>query len=163
MRPTAPQALPEQGRPAAEVLRELAGFGADDPDYKHGRLWSLVYWLDEDYDAFLGQAYQTFASANGLNPGAFKSLKRLESDIVATVAALQHGDAQVCGVLTSGGTESCLLAAKTYRDLARRTRGVTRPQMVLPESAHVAWFKAAEYFGIEARVLPLDADLRADV
>lgn len=155
--------LPERGRPAAEVLRALREFGADDPDYRHGRLWSLVYWLDEDYDAFLGQAYQAFASANGLNPGAFRSLKRLESEVVAAAATLQHGDAQVCGVVTSGGTESCLLAAKTYRDLARRTRGVTRPQMVLPESAHVAWFKAAEYFGIEAKLLPLDGELRADV
>ncbi|MFN0186634.1 MAG: pyridoxal phosphate-dependent decarboxylase family protein [Aquabacterium sp.] len=157
---TAP--LPEHGRPTADVLADLSALGAQDPDYRHGRLWSLVYWLDEDYDRFLGQAWQRFSSANGLNPGAFRSLKRMETQIVAAAAQLHHGDDQVCGVLTSGGTESCLLAAKTWRDHARRTRGVTRPQMVLAPTAHVAWYKACEYFDLEPRLLPLDADGLAD-
>lgn len=155
--------LPPQGRPREEVLADLQRFAADDPDYKGGRLWSLVYWLDEAHDAFLGQAYQAFSSANGLNPTAFKSLKRLETEIIATVAGLLHGTPEVCGVVTSGGTESCLLAVKTYRDLARAKRGVKRPEMVLPVTAHVAWFKAAEYFKVRVRLVPLDAGLRPDL
>jgi glutamate/tyrosine decarboxylase-like PLP-dependent enzyme len=156
-------ALPPTGRPNAEVLRDLQAFGADDPDYRHGRLWSLVYWLDEAHDEFLASAWRMYSSANGLNPGAFKSLKRMESEIVASVATLQHGDDATCGVLTSGGTESCLLATKTYRDLARATRGVKRPRMILPVTAHVAWFKAAEYFDVEPVLLPLDERLRTDI
>jgi glutamate/tyrosine decarboxylase-like PLP-dependent enzyme len=155
--------LPDQGRDDEEVLRDLQRFAADDPDYRHGRLWSLVYWLDEAHDEFLARAWRMYASANGLNPGAFKSLKRLEGEIVAAVAALLHGDEQVCGVLTAGGTESCLMAAKTYRDLARTTRGVGRAKMILPVTAHVAWFKAADYFDIEPVRLPLDDALRADI
>ena len=155
-------ALPARGRRKEDVLAELKTFGADDPHYREGRLWSLVYYLDEDYASFLGDAYQAFSSANGLNPTAFKSLKRFENDIIASVADLLHGTPEVCGVLTSGGTESCLLAVKTYRDLARSQRGVTAPEMVLPVTAHVAWFKASEYFGVKVRLLPLDAHLRAD-
>lgn len=157
------QTLPTQGRPGAEVLAELRGFGRDDPPYKAGRVWSLVYYLDDELDSFLGQAYQAYASANGLNPTAFKSLKHLESEIIAIVASLFHGPDSTCGVLTSGGTESCLLAVKTYRDMARAQRGVTRPEMILPTTAHVAWFKASEYFGVKVRLLPLDAQLHADV
>lgn len=155
--------LPEVGRPDDDILGELKSFAADDPNYRDARLWSLVYYLDEPYAEFMGQAYQAFSSANGLNPGAFKSLKRFESEIIEMVASLLHGDDQVCGVVTSGGTESCLLAVKTYRDLARKQRGVTRPEMVLPTTAHVAWFKAAEYFGVAVRSLPLDEKLHADV
>ena len=155
--------LPENGRARADVLRELRDFAADDPNFREGRLWSLVYYLDEDYSTFLAEAYQSFASANGLNPTAFKSLKRFETDIIAATADLLHGSPEVCGVVTSGGTESCLLAVKTYRDLARAKRSVTRPEMIVPETAHVAWFKASEYFGVKLRLLPLDADLRADV
>ena len=155
--------LPENGRARADVLRELRDFAADDPNFREGRLWSLVYYLDEDYSTFLAEAYQSFASANGLNPTAFKSLKRFENEIVAATADLHHGPETVCGVVTSGGTESCLLAAKTYRDLARARRHVTKPEMIVPVTAHVAWFKAAEYFGITLRQLPLDASLRADV
>jgi len=157
------EALPPSGRAAEEVLRDLERLGADDPDYRHGRLWSLVYWLDEDHDEFLARAWRLYSSANGLNPGAFKSLKRMESEVIASVATLLHGDSAVCGVLTSGGTESCLLAAKTYRDLARARRGVKHARMILPATAHVAWFKAAEYFDIEPVLLPLDERLRTDI
>jgi glutamate/tyrosine decarboxylase-like PLP-dependent enzyme len=156
-------ALPEHGRPPDEILQDLRGFGAHDPNYKDARLWSLVYWLDEPYADFLGQAWQAYASANGLNPSAFKSLKRFESQIIAATAELLHGGPETCGVVTSGGTESCLLAVKTYRDLARATRGVRKPEMVLPTTAHVAWFKASEYFGVKLRLLPLDDKLHADV
>ena len=155
-------ALPAKGRPTADVLAELKGFAAEDPNFKEGRLWSLVYYLDEEYADFLADAYREYSSANGLNPTAFKSLKRFENEIIAAVAEMLHGTPEVCGVVTSGGTESCLLAVKTYRDLAR-TRGVTRPEMVLPVTAHVAWFKASEYFGVKVRLLPLDRDLRANV
>lgn len=164
MTPQTPRsALPEQGRATAEVLQQLRGYDRDDPAYKDGRLWSLVYYLDPAHDDFLAQAYQAYASANGLNPGAFKSLKRFESEIIAAAARLQHGGPETCGVVTSGGTESCLLAVKTYRDLARATRRVRRPEMIVPATAHVAWFKASEYFGVRLRQLPLDDRLHADV
>jgi len=157
------QELPEHGRAAADVLRQLREYGRDDPNYQDGRLWSLVYHLDAAHGDLLNQAYQSFSAANGLNPSAFKSLKRFESDIIAATAKLHHGTPEVCGVVTSGGTESCLLAVKTYRDLARAKRGVKAPEMILPTTAHVAWFKASEYFGVRVRLLPLDDDLRADV
>lgn len=155
-------ALPEHGRPPADVLRELRGFGTRDPDYRHGRAWSLVYYLDEAHADFLAQAYQAYSSANGLNPTAFRSLKRLETEIVAATARLLNGTPEVCGVVTSGGTESCLLAVKTYRDLARERR-VRRPEMILPATAHVAWFKASEYFDVAVRRLPLDDQFRVDI
>ena len=155
--------LPESGRRPAEILDELKRFGAEDPDYRHSRVWSLVYYLDEDLEKFLGSAYQSYASANGLNPLAFKSLKKLEEDIIAITADLLHGPASACGVVTSGGTESCLLAAKTYRDMARAVRHVVEPEVIIPATAHVAWFKAAEYFGFKVKLLPLSSDLRADV
>ena len=156
-------ALPDTGREPQHVLAELAGFAAGDPAYKEGRLWSLVYYLDEAHQNFLNQAYQAYSSANGLNPSAFKSLKRLESEIIASTIKLFHGPADACGVVTSGGTESCLLAVKTYRDYARTQRKVTAPEMILPPTAHVAWYKAAEYFDVKLRFLPLDDKLHADV
>ena len=155
--------LPENGRSTEDVLRELKTFADGDPDYRHARLWSLVYYLDEPHADFLAQAWQAFSSANGLNPTAFKSLKRFENDIIAAVADLLHGTPGVCGVVTAGGTESCLLAVKTYRDLARSRRRVPRPEMIVPASAHVAWFKASEYFDVKLRLLPLGADALVDI
>ena len=115
--------MPEKGRESAEILEQLEDFRAQDPHYKQGRVWSLVYYLDEDHSGFLKDAYHSYASENGLNPGAFKSLKRLENEIISATADILNGTEEVCGVVTSGGTESCLMAVKTYRDMAREKRG----------------------------------------
>jgi glutamate/tyrosine decarboxylase-like PLP-dependent enzyme len=154
--------LPPRGRSHEEILRELSRFSEDDPDYREGRTWSLVYYLDEEYTEFLGKAYQKFFSANGLNPGAFRSLKRMEKDIITITAELFNGNEENCGVVTSGGTESCLLAVKTYRDWGREEKKIRKPEMVVPETAHVAWEKGAEYFGVIIRRAHLGEDLRVD-
>ncbi len=156
------QGLPPAGRNREEILSDLENFGKDDPDYKNGKTWSLVYYLNEDHNNFINEAYRMYSSANGLNPAAFKSLKKLETEIIKITAGLLNGDSGVCGVVTSGGTESCLLAVKTYRDYARKVKGIKKPEMIIPVTAHVAWFKGAEYFGVKPVVIPLDANFQVD-
>jgi glutamate/tyrosine decarboxylase-like PLP-dependent enzyme len=78
-------------------------------------------------------------------------------------AAESNKDQEVCGVVSSGGTESILLAMKTYRDWARDQKKITRPEMIIPVTAHAAFDKAAEYFKIKIKRIPVDADYRADV
>lgn len=142
----------------------MAGFAGDDADYKSGRTWSLVYYLGEEHTDFLQRAHGLFFSENGLNPMAFQSLKRFESEVVKMTARMLNGDQDVCGTMTSGGTESCLLAVKTYRDLARTRRPwVRRPEMIVPESIHVAFEKAAEYFGVKAVHVPVTETGAVDV
>jgi glutamate/tyrosine decarboxylase-like PLP-dependent enzyme len=155
--------MPEQGAASEDILRDLEGFKERDPRYKEGRLWSLVYYLDEEHSGFLKDAYHLFSSENGLNPGAFKSLKKLESEVISATADILHGTDEVCGVVTSGGTESCLMAVKTYRHMARDRRGVRKPEMIMPVTAHVAWFKASEYFGVKTRLVPLKKDFTPDL
>jgi sphinganine-1-phosphate aldolase len=110
-------------------------------------------------------AHAAFANANALDPTVFPSMLRLENEIVDIAAAHLGGGPEVAGNFTSGGTESCLLAVKTARDHARATRPeITRPRMVLPESAHAAFHKAAHYFDVEPVIVPVDpTTFRADV
>ncbi len=65
--------------------------------------------------------------------------------------------------MTSGGTESILMAVKSARDRAREERGVTEPELLAPVTAHPAFAKAAKYLGLSHRQIPIGADLRADV
>lgn len=156
-------AMPDEGRPQSDIVADLEAFKEQDPQYKDGRVWSLVYYLDEDHSDFLKDTYHRFACENGLNPGAFKSLKKMETEVIAATAEILNGTDDVCGVITSGGTESCLMAVKTYRDKARAERRVTRPEMVIPTTAHVAWFKASEYFGVKIRLVPRKDDFTPDL
>jgi len=155
--------LPEHGIDAESVLKCMESYAADDADYRNGRTWSLVYYLGQEHSDFLKKAYEMFFSENGLNPMAFKSLKRFEKEVVHMASGFLNGDSEVCGCMTSGGTESCLLAVKTYRDMARAVKGIKQPEMIVPESVHVAFEKAAEYFGVKAVHAPLGKDWRVDV
>eukprot|EP00287_Rhodomonas_sp_CCMP768_P013726 CAMPEP_0196755940 /NCGR_PEP_ID=MMETSP1091-20130531/99269_1 /TAXON_ID=302021 /ORGANISM="Rhodomonas sp., Strain CCMP768" /LENGTH=56 /DNA_ID=CAMNT_0042104465 /DNA_START=25 /DNA_END=191 /DNA_ORIENTATION=- len=56
--------------------------------------------------------------------------------------------------MTSGGTESNLMAIKTYRDWARATKGVTDPELIKPQSAHASFDKACELLGIRCIEVP---------
>ncbi|KAL2641641.1 hypothetical protein R1flu_009228 [Riccia fluitans] len=70
---------------------------------------------------------------------------------------------QVCGNMTSRGTESILMAVKSTRDYMKAARGVSKPEMILAVSAHSAYDKAAQYFEIKLRRAPVEKDLRVDV
>ncbi len=157
--------LPPNGRPHADILQEMQTFQTQDVNYKDGRTWSLVYHLGEEYTDFLKQAHGLFFSENGLNPMAFKSLKRFEYEVVRMTADLLNGDENVVGVLTSGGTESCLLPVLAYREkaLAKPRFRKIQPEMIVPESIHVAWIKAAKYFNVKPVFVPLDSGFHMDV
>jgi glutamate/tyrosine decarboxylase-like PLP-dependent enzyme len=135
-----------------------------DAKWREGKTWSLVYHVDDEVTEFLKEAYTMFFAENGLNPMAFPSLKRFEAEVVAMTAGLLGGGEQAAGNMTSGGTESILMAVKTAREWARaRYPAKTAPEMILPETAHPAFEKAAHYFSVKAVHIPVLADYRADV
>ncbi|KAJ6347030.1 hypothetical protein OIU76_003677 [Salix suchowensis] len=70
---------------------------------------------------------------------------------------------EICGNMTSGGTESILLAVKSSRDYMKAKKGIKRPEMIIPESAHSAYDKAAQYFNIKLRRVPVNKEFQADV
>lgn len=124
---------------------------------------SLVFDPGDEIRDFVKQAYTRFFSENALNPSAFPSLRRFENEVVAMTAQLLGGDAAVVGNMTSGGSESILMAVKAARDWAKATRRIGgTPQIVLPRSAHPAFPKACSYFGLEPVFTPLREDFRAD-
>jgi glutamate/tyrosine decarboxylase-like PLP-dependent enzyme len=157
-------AIPRTGVPRDEVLKRLADLAGQDADWKGNRLFSLVYHHSDRHDGLLRAAHDAFHSANGLNPMAFRSLKRLEAEVVAMTADLFHGGPGVVGTMTSGGTESILLAVLACREHARAHRPwILRPEIVVPASAHAAFYKAGQYFDVRIVRAPLGPDFRADV
>ena len=165
--------LPTAGRPREEVLatmREMQELEA--ARWKAGYASGAVYNGADDHTEFLNQVYGLHAHANPLHVDLWPSSIKFESEIVAMTAnmlgAAQSGAApgtpqEICGTVTSGGTESILLAMKTYRDHARATRGISEPEMIVPMTAHAAFDKAAQYFGIRIEHVPIGPDWRADV
>ncbi|UDY37621.1 pyridoxal phosphate-dependent decarboxylase family protein [Dermatobacter hominis] len=154
--------LPEAGSTKDEILDRLAAKRASDVRWQEGRTFGMIYDAGPEADEVLQAVAAMFLHDNALNTLAFPSLGEIQSEVVGITADLLHGT-EAAGFITSGGTESILMAVKAARERGRAERGVTRPEMVLPVSAHAAFHKAAHYFGITVRKIPVDADWRADV
>jgi glutamate/tyrosine decarboxylase-like PLP-dependent enzyme len=128
-----------------------------------------VFHVDEDLERAIHAAHDRFLWHNALSPDAFPSLRRMQADVVAIATALFGGatveaeGGEAAGFMTSGGTESILLAVKAAKVRGARERGIDRPNVVLPMSAHAAFDKGCSYFGLEPRRVAVGADWRADV
>jgi sphinganine-1-phosphate aldolase len=152
-------ALPAEGVPGDQILAELHALRAGDLPTHGGRLFAYVYDPAVDgLDELARQAYAVSASVNGLDPTAFPSLLAMENALVGAAARLLGGDRATVGSVTSGGTESLILAVKTARDAHPSMQD---PRLVVPSTAHAAFAKAAHYLRVGLDVVPVK-DLRAD-
>lgn len=114
-----------------------------------------------DHDRIVSDVWSTFMHTNALNPMMYPSLRKFETEIISMTSWMLHGDDNCCGALTSGGTESILMAVKAYRDRARKLRPyVKTPNMVVPTTIHPAFEKAGHYFGVELIHVALDDNMR---
>jgi glutamate/tyrosine decarboxylase-like PLP-dependent enzyme len=153
----------EQGVTADEVLAELDSRQQREPDVHGARLFGLVYVTGRrDLEQLMVDASRRYLFGNALNPFKFAELARLEREVVAMTGTLLHVPESGGGSMTSGGSESIMLSMLVNRERAR-ARGVERPQILAPVSAHPAYAKAAHYLGMEVVRVPLDANYRADV
>ncbi len=151
--------MPEHGRSRDEVFHLLEDYGTQDLPWREGGTFAYVYTTDEGMEEVIKHAYMRYLTENGLDPTVYPSLLRFEKELVSMAAAHLNGDSEVVGNFTSGGTESCMLAVKAARDMARANRpGVTRPELVIPVTGHAAFHKACHYFDVTPVLVPVDPD-----
>lgn len=158
-------AMQQKGMPHEEVMKELMNFTEHDVDWRTGKVMTGLYDPGKNAHELAVEAYTRFLPQNALYVNMYPSIGKLEKDVVTSVTEMLRGDDEVVGNMTSGGTESILMAIKTARDWARENRPqIKEPEMVLPVSAHPAFLKAAHYFGLKVVQTELDLnDYRADI
>ncbi len=155
--------LPAQGRPVADVLADLEAKRTDDVAWSEGRTFGMVYDGGPSVHEVIDGAARMFLHDNALNTQAFPSLGAIQSEVVGWTARLLHGPETAAGFLTSGGTESILCAVLAARERAEQERGIHQPEMVVAESAHAAFHKAAHLFGITLHKTAVGPDWRVDL
>ena len=155
--------LHQQGRDVDDVIRDLTDKRVNDVKWADGRTFGMVYDGGPLVHEVAEQAARLYLHENALNTKAFPSLGQIQSEVVGWTAGLLHGDDAVAGFLTSGGTESILCGVLAARERGAIERGITEPEMVVAESAHAAFHKAAHNFGLKLHTAPVQADWTADV
>jgi len=151
--------LPKYGKSWEAIREELTARGANDAKWRDGKTAVYVFNAGEDIAEVQHEAYTAYMSENGLGPLAFPSLAAMEAEVIGMALSILHGPEGATGSMTSGGTDSITMAVKTARDHARATKGLKGPaNIVLPQSAHPAFDKAAHLMDIEVRRIALKTD-----
>jgi len=159
--------LPQNGRHHATILQEMEALHRQESArWQEGYVSGAVYHGDAAHIDFLNKVVALSSQSNPLHADLWPSSTKFEAEVVSMTAHMMGAgqvNDDICGVVSSGGTDGILLAMKTYRDWAREIKGIRRPEMIAPITAHAAFDKAAHYFNIKLVHVPVDADYRADV
>ena len=155
--------LPEKGQAWKSLRQEMLRRGSEDAKWRDGKTAVYVFNAGEDVAQVQKDAYTLYMSENGLGPLAFPSLKHMEEEVVGMGLHLMHGPEGGKGTITSGGTDSIVMAVKSARDFAHKELGIVdKPNIVIPFSAHPAFDKACHMMGLENRRIKVRDDLLAD-
>lgn len=156
--------IPKSGNKPELILEKLKEAKDKDVDWEGARNWSLVYYAGKEHTDFLKEVSNLFFSENAAGISMFPSLQNMEARVVSMLASLLGGTDDTAGTMTSGGTESILLAMKAYRDQAREERpDIKTPEILVPASAHPAFNKAAQYLDLKLVSVPIDRDFQVDI
>jgi sphinganine-1-phosphate aldolase len=157
------RSLPAEGSSRDEVLAQLHAMAEqEDSFWETGKCSGTMYCGDHEHYRFMNEAFGLFAHVNVLQRDMCPSATKFEAEIIAMTLGLHGGEHasaagdDPCGLVTTGGTGSIMHAVLAYREHAAQTRGVTRPNLVKPETAHPAFDKACHLFGVELRRAPID-------
>ncbi|KAH6656773.1 sphingosine-1-phosphate lyase [Truncatella angustata] len=150
--------LPKEPWTDEAVRTELETLSSmDHTRWEDGYVSGAVYHGEEELIKLQTEAYGKFTVANPIHPDVFPGVRKMEAEVVAMVLSMFNAPSTAAGVSTSGGTESILMACLSARNKAYAERGITEPEMILPETAHTAFRKAGEYFKIKVHLVPCPA------
>lgn len=155
--------FPSTGRSVDEVINDLQEKRRDDVKWQEGKAFGMIYNGGPSVHEVAEKAAALYLHENALNTKAFPSLGQIQSETVRWTADLLNGPAEISGFLTSGGTESILCAVLASRERGEHERGITKPEIVLAESAHAAFHKGAHLFGLKVNKVKVKDDWTADV
>jgi glutamate/tyrosine decarboxylase-like PLP-dependent enzyme len=156
--------IPEKGCDRDDIFKELSTMAEEEnAKWKTGQVSGTFYHAGDEHRAYLNKIFSLFSHENTIQFDLCPSMFKMESEIISMTAKMLNGDAVkdhdpadgVCGTVTSGGTESIIMAMKTYRDYARAEKNIKDPEIIMPHTAHPAFDKAGKYFGIKMVHIPV--------
>jgi glutamate/tyrosine decarboxylase-like PLP-dependent enzyme len=149
--------IPHDGIPGEAIAAALAEMRRHDPPVHGGRVLAYVYDSGSQAAVSAGlEALRAFGEVNALDPTTFPSVARIENDLVGWGLDLMRAPGGAAGVVTSGGTESCILAVLAAREKWRREGGAGMPAIIVADTVHPAFHKAAHLLGLSVRTIPVD-------
>ena len=122
--------IPEEGWSDEKIIEIMSKLQqSEEGRWKDGKVSGVVYHGAQDHVELMSKVFSLFALSNPLHPDVFPSIRKFEAEIISMTAKMLGNIEGVCGALTSGGTESILMACKAHRDYYLEKKGITSPEM----------------------------------
>ena len=141
------------------ILKKLSEFHELDYDYADGRILGSMC---TETHPFAKEVYFKFLDTNLGDSGLFKGTKRLEDEVIKSIGNFLSLE-KPYGNIVTGGTEANIMAIRAARNHARKYKGITDGEIILPESAHFSFKKAADMLNLKIVEAKLDENYKIDV
>jgi sphinganine-1-phosphate aldolase len=157
--------LPERGMTREQIVGHVDNYlNLGNYAWKEGKVSGAVYYHDQQLIDLVTEVYGKSSYTNPLHPDIFPGICKMEAEVIRMVCKLFNGGPATCGTMTTGGTESIMMACKAYRDFGLEHRGIDKPNIVMPVTAHTAFDKAAKYLKLFVKTVRVDPNThQADV
>lgn len=142
-----------------DILKKLDEIHKWDNEYAEGRILGSMC---TEAHPFAKEVYCKFLDTNLGDPGLFKGTKFLESEVVKSIGELLSLD-NAYGNIVTGGTEANIMAIRAARNHARKYKGIVDGEIIIPESAHFSFKKAADMLNLKIVEVKLDENYKIDV
>ncbi len=152
--------LPKTGLSEGEIFK----IEEEEKIWEEGKVSGAVYHNRQRINKITLRALEQSLHSNPMHVDLFRRERQMKAEIISMIKNLFHGDASSCGTVTSGGTESLLLACLAARNRGEKDYEIVEPEIIIPVTAHAAFLKAGAYFKIKMVLIPVDPDtLEVDV
>ena len=142
-----------------DILKELSEIHKLDYEYADGRILGSMC---TEAHPFAKEVYCKFLDTNLGDPGLFKGTKFIENEVVKSIGKLLSLD-NAYGNIVTGGTEANIMAIRAARNHARKYKGIVDGEIIIPESAHFSFKKAADMLNLKIVEAQLDENYKIDI
>lgn len=142
-----------------DILKELNEIQSKDHKYSDGRILGSMC---TEAHPFAKEVYCKFLDSNLGDPGLFKGTKYIENEVIKSIGELLS-ISEPYGNIVTGGTEANIMAMRAARNHARKYKGIKEGEIIIPDSAHFSFKKAADMMNLKIIEAKLDENYKIDV
>ena len=142
-----------------DILKELDELHQLDYDYADGRILGSMC---TQAHPIAKEVYCKFLDTNLGDPGLFKGTKFIENEVIKSIGELLSLN-EPYGNIVTGGTEANIMAVRAARNHARKYKGIVDGEIIIPDSAHFSFKKAADMLNLKIVEAKLDNNYKIDV
>lgn len=151
--------MPPKGWKDKYILKRLDDFSEKELEIKRkGRYSGAVFSTASSIMELSKEASGKFLYTNLLFYDTHAPSRQIENEVVSMIMNLFHPHENCSGLATTGGSESILLGILAHKRYYARYKGVTKPEVIISETAHAAFYKACEFFDVKMRIIPINLE-----